>query len=64
MRKDLFLDGETADRITILSIRDSIEYLQKELDDYKNGEWLHPDDVIMNQVYIEAMEQVLRYYGE
>jgi hypothetical protein len=55
---------ETADRITIDSLKDAMGYLQQELEDHRKGSWLHPDDVAMNSVYIEAMTTVLKYYGE
>ena len=63
-RDKIYLDMETADRITIDSLKDAVAYLQKELEDHKNGAWLHPDDVVMNHKYIEAMKFVLAYYGE
>ena len=63
-RGKIYLDMETADRITIDSLKDAMGYLQQELEDHKNGSWLHPEDVAMNSVYIEAMTTVLRYYGE
>lgn len=64
MGRKFYLDTETADKIVVLSLKDAMDYLQKELEDHKNGEWLHPVDVVMNQKYIEAMEFVLGYYGE
>ncbi len=64
IRGKIYLDAETSDRITIDSLKDAVAYLQKELEDHKNGSWLHPEDVAMNSVYIEAMTTVLRYYGE
>jgi hypothetical protein len=64
MGRKFYLDTETADKIVVLSLKDAMDYLKKELEDHKNGEWLHPVDVVMNQKYIEAMEFVLGYYGE
>jgi hypothetical protein len=64
MIKDkIYLDVETADRITIDSLKDARGDLQQELEDHRKGSWLHPEDVVMNSVYIEAMTTVLRYYG-
>jgi hypothetical protein len=63
IRGKIYLDAETSDRITIDSLKDAVKYLKKELKDHKNGSWLHPEDVVMNQKYIEAMEIVLEYYG-
>jgi len=64
IRDKIYLDMETADRITIDSLKDAMGYLQQELEDHRKGSWLHPDDVAMNSVYIEAMTTVLKYYGE
>jgi hypothetical protein len=60
----LTLDYEVADKITVLTLKDSLTYLQKELDDHANGGWLHPDDVTANAKYIDAIKIVLNYFGE
>lgn len=59
----LELDFETADRITLLNLKDHRSYLQKELRDHKKGEWLHPEDVVKNQQLIEALNTLVKYYG-
>lgn len=58
----LEIDKETADRITVLNLKDYAQYLKKELSDYEKGEWLHPSDVIGNKKFIEAIEFILRDY--
>jgi hypothetical protein len=63
MKNGLELDYETADRITLLNLEDQKKYLIKELEDYKEGKWLHPDDVIKNGEIIRAMELLIPYYG-
>jgi hypothetical protein len=37
--------------------------LRKELEDYKEGKWLHPEDVVNNAKIIEALELLIPYYG-
>lgn len=62
--RQLTIDGETADRITVLNLKDYRAYLKKELRDYKKGQWLHPEDVVMNMQVIEAINLVIKQYGE
>ena len=66
------LDGEAADRITVLALKEQREYLKKELSDWKKnpktdtnpgGYWLHPEDVAINTRMIEALTTVIKYYG-
>jgi hypothetical protein len=63
MIKGLEIDYETADRITLLSLQDQLKYLRKELEDYKEGKWLHPEDVVNNAKIIGALELLIPYYG-
>jgi hypothetical protein len=64
---------ETADQITVASLRDHRDYLKKELKRWKKdpktdanpkGYWLHPEDVVKNGIMIEHMTAVLEYYGD
>jgi hypothetical protein len=64
MTKKIELDGETADRITVLNLKDCRSYLKKELRQYKKGEYLHPEDVAGNIKMIEALNLVINYFGE
>jgi hypothetical protein len=66
------LDGEAADRITVLSLKEQRDYLKKELSDWKKnpktdtnpgGYWLHPEDVAINTRMVEALTTVIKYYG-
>jgi len=63
MSKGLEIDYETADRITLLNLQDQLKYLRKELEDYKEGKWLHPEDVVNNAKIIAALELLIPYYG-
>ena len=63
MSKGLEIDYETADRITLLNLQDQLKYLRKELEDFKEGKWLHPEDVVNNAKLIKALELLISYYG-
>ena len=60
----LELDWDTANRITLLNLLDSRKILLKVFErHYENNEWMHPDDVVENKRYIEALEVLILYYG-
>ena len=63
MSSGLTLDYDIADKITLLSLQDHLKCLRKELEDYKEGKWLHPDDVVNNAEIIAALELLIPYYG-
>ena len=63
------LDGETADKITYLNLKDYRAYLKNELADWKknprtednpDGQWLHPEDVTGNIMRIEALNLIIK----
>ena len=63
------LDGEVADKITYLNLKDYRAYLKKELaqwkknprtDDNPEGYWLHPEDVSGNIRRVEALNLIIR----
>ena len=65
------LDGEAADRITLLNLKEFRSHLKRELSDWKknprtdtnpDGYWLHPEDVANNQLIINALNTVIRQY--
>ena len=67
------LDGDTADRITVLTLKEQRAYLKNELSEWKknprteanpDGYWLHPEDVGKNQILIHHLDAVLAYFGE
>lgn len=73
MAKKIELDGEAADRITVLNLKEYRAYLKKELKEWKknprseanpNGYWLHPEDVSGNIRVIEALNLVIKQFGE
>jgi len=63
MSRQINIDGEIADGITVLNLKEHRDYLSKELEDYENGQWLHPDDVVMSKQTVAAINVVLEYFG-
>lgn len=68
-----WIDGETADRITALNLRDYRAYLKSELKKWKKnpktesnpqGYWLHPEDVAGNIRRIEALDLIIKDFVE
>jgi hypothetical protein len=73
MSRKIELDGEAADRITVLNLQDYRAYLKKELAQWKknprtdenpDGYWLHPEDVSGNIRTIEALNLVIKHFGK
>jgi hypothetical protein len=67
------LDGDTADRITVLTLKEQRGYLKKELKEWRknprteanpDGVWLHPEDVSANEILIHHLDAVIKYFGE
>jgi hypothetical protein len=65
------LDGDTADHITLLTLKEQRDYLKKELKEWKKnpktdsnpgGHWMHPEDVVKSTLMIEALSTVIDYY--
>ena len=63
MEKGLMIDYETADRITLSSLKDLRKYLKKELKEYRQGQWLHPEDVVSNAEIIAVLDILIPYFG-
>ena len=58
--KGIEIDGETADRITYLNLKDYRDQLEAELKAHQEGAWLHPEDVAHNQRMVHALEFVIK----
>ena len=60
------IDGETADRIVVCSLKDSIEYLKKEIKTLKKkknlDDW-EKEQLADSVIELDAMEKVFDYYG-
>ena len=63
-RGKLEIDFETADRITLITLKEQRKYLKKELAAFKKGGYLHPEDVVNNTRLVQAMDLVIKYYGD
>ena len=72
-KKYQWIDGETADRITSLTLKDYRAYLKTELRLWKknpktesnpDGYWLHPEDVAGNIRRIEALDLIINDFIE
>jgi hypothetical protein len=72
-KKFQWIDGETADRITSMNLKDYRAYLKKELKQWKKnpksdsnptGYWLHPEDVSGNIRRIEALNLIINDFVE
>ena len=59
----LEIDYDTADRITVICLKDHRKYLKQELAKFKKGEYLHPDDVVNNTRVIAALDTVIKHFG-
>ena len=66
------LDGETADRITLLNLKEYKSYLTKELtawrknphtEDNPTGVWMNPEDVTGNVQAIAALDLIIKHFG-
>jgi hypothetical protein len=72
-KKYQWIDGETADRITSLNLKDYRANLKSELTKWKknpktednpDGYWLHPEDVTGNMRRIEALNLIINDFIE
>lgn len=59
----LEIDFETADRITVITLKEQRKYLKKELARFKKGEYLHPEDVVNNTRVVQALDVVIKHFG-
>jgi hypothetical protein len=68
----LIIPWETADQITLASLKDQRDVLKDQLKQWRknpktdanpNGYWLHPEDVGKNETLIHHMDAIINYYG-
>jgi hypothetical protein len=73
MTRKIELDGEAADRITVLNLKEYRGYLKKELKQWKKnprsdanpaGYWMHPEDVGGNVATITALDLIIKHFGD
>lgn len=67
MTKELTIDFETADKITVLNLKDAYTYLQKEIEEIRTLDEI-PDhkaaDMCYNVRMVKHIREVLSYFGE
>jgi hypothetical protein len=44
-------------------MKEQRKYLKKELADFKQGQYLHPEDVSGNQIMIHHLDAVIKHFG-
>jgi hypothetical protein len=58
------IECETADQICLAVLKDHRDYLQKELNNYENGGYLHEEDVKKNKKLVKRMTYLIdNYFG-
>jgi hypothetical protein len=64
MKTGITIDFETADSITLATLKEQRDYIKKELKDHHiKGSYMHEDDVVHNKKIIKALNKVIRYFG-
>ncbi len=59
------IDCEAADSICLTVLKDHRDYLQKELDEYAQGKWLHEEDVKKNKKLVKKITYLIdNYFGK
>ena len=68
----LTIPFELADSITVTCLKEQRSYLKSELKKWKKnpktdanlgGYWLHPEDVVKNEIMIHHLDAIIDYYG-
>lgn len=61
----IVLDFETADRITLDNLKESLAVIKTEIKNHlKNGSYLHPEDLVEYQtILIPSIKALIKYYG-
>lgn len=54
---------EVSDEITLANMKNQLAYLTKQLRNYKNGEWMHAEDVVETEQLIKCFKVLIKYYG-
>ena len=66
-----WIDGETADRITSMNLKEYRACLKKELKQWQKnpksdanptGRWMHPEDVGINMQTIAALDLIISHF--
>ena len=59
----LVVPHDVADDITLANLKEVRERLIKELEDYKNGKWMHSEDVLLNKELIPMLDKLIWFFG-
>lgn len=65
MGRGLQIDFETADRITVLTLKDQLRYLKEEVRLHvEEGQYMHPEDYHESMTkLIPSLETIIKYFG-
>ena len=63
MEEGLMIDFDTTDRITLLNLINQRKYLKNELKEYRQGQWLHPEDLFRHSELIAVLDILIPYFG-
>ena len=65
MAKGIELDFETADRITVLTLKEQRAYLAKEVKAHeKKGSYMHPEDYHETKtLLLPALDRLIKFFG-
>lgn len=65
MGRGLEIDFETADRITVCSLKSQLSYLKEEVRMHvEEGHYMHPEDYHESMTkLIPSLETLIKYYG-
>lgn len=64
LKRGIVIPFETADAITIATLKAQLRHLEQELEQHAAGEWMHPEDVANSQEkFIPALRLIIEYYG-
>ena len=64
MNREFTLPYEVVENLALASLLDQREYLQSELDaHFKDGAYLHPEDIPNNRELIYCFDKIIKYYG-
>lgn len=62
--KDITLDGEVADSITLANLIEHYKLLDQQIADHNTlVQKIHPDDYARNLYLLDCMEPVIEYFG-
>jgi hypothetical protein len=56
------IDQETADRITVLNLKQYLKFLENELVEHHKGDTLHPEDVVSSIKAIDCLKFIISHY--